>query len=332
LTRLWRQSWFILALVGVLGAGLALGLGERRASEAFLDAVPPALTTAVVLFLMAFSLDSHRLRDSLRRPAGAVWGSAVNLGVLPALAAACAPLLGLRDLALGLVVTAISPSTLATASVFTRRAGGNDAVSLLVTLLTNVACVAVTPLWLRALVSEHAEVRTAEVVRQLALCVLLPTLLGQLCAWPRAGRAIAEGHRARIGLVSQLLVLLIVSTAAVRAGLELRRHEAWPSAGDLAAMAALCLAVHAAGLASGWWGGGLLRLAPEDRIATAIAGSQKTLPVSLLIAASPSVASADAPFVIFPLLTYHSIQLVLDTAIADAWRRSRSSAGSRAGP
>ena len=332
MSRLWRQSWFLLALVGVLGAGLTLGLGERRVAEAFVDAVPPALTTAVVLFLMAFSLDSHRLRESLRRPAGAVWGSAVNLGLLPALAAACAPLLALRDLALGLVVTAISPSTLATASVFTRRAGGNDAVSLLVTLLTNVACVAVTPLWLRALVSEHAEVRTAEVVRQLALCVLLPTLLGQLCLLPRAGRAIADRHRARVGLVSQLLVLLIVSTAAVRAGLELRRHEVWPSAGDLLAMAALCLLVHAAGLAGGWWGGGILRLAPADRIATAIAGSQKTLPVSLLIAASPSVASADAPFVILPLLAYHAIQLVLDTAIADAWRRRRSSAGSRARP
>jgi sodium/bile acid cotransporter 7 len=132
--------------------------------------------------------------------------------------------------------------------------------------------------------------------------------------------------------VSQVLVLLIVATAAVRAGLELRRHESWPSAGDVAAMAALCLVVHAAGLGAGWWGGGLLRLPPEDRIATAIAGSQKTLPVSLLIAASPSVASGDAPFVIFPLLAYHAIQLVLDTAIADAWRRGRSSAGSRAGP
>ena len=332
MSRLWRQSWFLLALVGLLAVGLAIGFGERRAAETFVGAVPPSFTTAVVLFLMAYSLDSHRLRDSLRRPAGAVWGSAVNLGLLPALAAACAPLFALRDLALGLVVTAISPSTLATASVFTRRAGGNDAVSLLVTLLTNVACVVVTPLWLRALVSEHAEVRSAEVVWQLAVCVLLPTLLGQLCLWPRAGRAIADRHRGRIGLVSQLLVLLIVSTAAVRAGLELRRHEAWPSAGDLGMMAALCLAVHVAGLASGWWGGGLLRLAPEDRIATAIAGSQKTLPVSLLIAASPSVASADAPFVILPLLAYHAIQLVLDTAIADAWRRTRSSAGPRSGP
>ena len=329
---LWGRWWFLLALVGLLAAGLAIGLREQHAAETFIGAVSPSFTTAVVLFLMAYSLDSRRLRDSLRRPAGAMWGSAVNLGLLPALAAACAPLLAPRDLALGLVVTAISPSTLATASVFTRRAGGNDAVSLLVTLLTNVACVVVTPLWLRSLVSEHAEVRTAEVVLQLVLCVLLPTLLGQLCLWPRAGRAIADRHRARIGLVAQLLVLLIVATAAVRTGLELGRHVAWPTAGDLGAMAALCLVVHAAGLASGWWGGGLLRLAPEDRIATAIAGSQKTLPVSLLIAASPSVASADAPFVILPLLAYHAIQLVLDTAIADAWRRTRASTGWRAGP
>ncbi|HEV7734385.1 MAG TPA: bile acid:sodium symporter [Candidatus Binatia bacterium] len=324
MARLWRQYWFLLALAAVLTLGLATGLGAPTVATLYVELVPLSAATALVLFLMAFSLDSHRLRDSLRRPAGAVLGSVVNLGVLPILAAACARGLALPDLALGLILTGISPSTLATGSVFTRRAGGNDAISPLVTLLTNTACVVVTPLWLTLLVSRAAQMDTTAIVRQLAVCVLLPTVLGQLFLWPRIGRALADRHRARIGSVSQLIVLAIVSGAAVKAGIELQRHGAWPSAVDGAVMAGMCLLVHVAGLESGWYGGALLRLPPEDRIATAITGSQKSLPVSLLIATNPSVVTEDAPFVLFPLLAYHATQLLLDTIVADTWRRRRT--------
>jgi len=323
--RYWRQFWFLIALVTVLFVALMAGLfGPRNAAHSFLAVVRPNVTTTIVLFLMAYSLDSSRLRDSLRRPAGALWGSAVNLGLLPLVSAACAQGLSLRDFSLGLMIASVSPCTLATASVFTRRAGGNDAISLLVTLLTNIACVVLTPLWLHALVSQQAEIDIAGIVRQLVLCVLLPTLVGQMCLWPQVGRDLAERYRAHIGFVSQLMVMLIVAVAAVSAGLELRVQPVWPSFGNMATMAAMCFLVHTAGLAAGWYGGELWRLAPEDRIATAIAGSQKTLPVGLLIATNPSVVPPGLPFVAFPLLMYHAIQLVMDTAIADAWRTRRS--------
>jgi sodium/bile acid cotransporter 7 len=308
----------------VLIAGLASGLvGPRAAATTYLAVVRPNVTTTIVLFLMAYSLDSTRLRESLRRPAGALWGSVVNMGLLPLVAAGCSQGLSLADFSLGLIIMAVSPCTLATASVFTRRAGGNDAISLLVTLVTNLACVVLTPIWLQELVSRHAEFDTAGLVRQLVYCVLLPTLVGQLCQWPRAGRALAERYRAHIGFASQLMVMAIVSVAAVSAGLELRAQAMWPSFGDVAVMAAMCLVVHLVGLAGGWYGAELWKLSPEDRIATAIAGSQKTLPVGLLIATNPSVVPPGLPFVTFPLLMYHAIQLVVDTAIADAWRARR---------
>lgn len=323
MARLWRQYWFLVALAAVLAVGVTSGLHAPRAATAVVEVVPLSTLTALVLFLMAFSLDSRRLRDSLRRPTGAIWGSMVNLGLLPILSALGARVLAPPDLALGLILTGISPSTLATGSVFTRRAGGNDAISLLVTLLTNTACVVVTPLWLVLLVSQTAQMDNTAIVRQLALCVLLPTVLGQLCLLPRIGRGRADRYRAWIGSVSQLIVLTIVSGAAVKAGLELGRHGAWPSAANGATMVAMCLLVHVAGLASGWYSGVPLRLPPGDRIAVAITGSQKSLPVSLLIATNPSVVTGDAPFVLFPLLTYHVTQLVLDTMVADAWRLRR---------
>jgi len=322
--HIWQQSWFLISVVLVLIAGVAAGLnGDRSAAEGFLRVVRPNFTTTVVLFLMAYSLDATRLRDALRRPAGAVWGSLVNLGLLPLVASFCSRIVSPDDFAYGLVIAAVSPCTLATASVFTRRAGGNDAISLLVTLLTNIACVMITPVWLRTLLSKDAALDLANVVQQLVVCVLLPTIVGQLCLVLPVARTLADRNRKQIGFVSQLIVLLIVSLAAVHAGLELRRQSVWPGWADFLVMALMCSAVHGCGLVIGWYGGACWPLSPEDRIATAIAGSQKTLPVGLLMVTNPSVVPPGMPFVAFPLLMYHAIQLVVDTAIADAWRIKR---------
>ena len=47
-----------------------------------------------------------------------------------------------------MIVAATAPCTLASAAVWTRRAGGNDAVAILVTFITNATCFLVTPFWL----------------------------------------------------------------------------------------------------------------------------------------------------------------------------------------
>ncbi len=51
----------------------------------------------------------------------------------------------------------ITTCTLATASVSTRQAKGNDAISLLITLATNLVSVFLTPLWLKWTISMEAD-------------------------------------------------------------------------------------------------------------------------------------------------------------------------------
>jgi sodium/bile acid cotransporter 7 len=57
-----------------------------------------------------------------------------------------------------------------------------------------------------------------------------------------------------------------------------------------------------------------LRLPREDRIAVGIAGSQKTLMVGLQVALA-------CQLLILPMVVYHVGQLIVDTIIADRWRR-----------
>lgn len=313
------QSWFLISLVVLLSGGMVWGwVTTEDWRQLTVGRVYPASTTVAILFLMSFSLDSSRLRDSFRSPRPVIWGTLVNIGILPLLAWPLARYFSLPDFALGLMIAAAVPCTLATASISTRQAGGNDAVSLLVTMLTNVISVVLTPLWLKWTISMEAEIDLVPVIANLAGTVLLPTILGQVARLlPALGR-VAVDQRVRISIVAQCLVLLIVTKAAVEAGGRLQQQAVWPAGSDFAALVAACAGLHIVAMLIAEVGGRWLKLPRVDRIATIFAGSQKTLPIGLLLAAMPAITGDfSLPFITFPILLFHAVQLIMDTAIAD---------------
>ena len=319
------KSWFLVALLVLLPGGMMWGWSASEVWRvATAGRVQPAATTMVILFLMSFSLDGGKLCEAFRAPRPVLWGTLVNIGLLPLLAWPLSMTHGLADFSLGLMIAAAVPCTLATASVSTRQGGGNDAVSLLVTLLTNVLGVVLTPLWLKWAFSTDADIDTGPIIRSLALTVLLPTIVGQLARQiPSLGRH-AIARKFQIGIVAQSLVLLIVTKAAVEAGGRLQVQNEWPTAIDFARLAIECAGLHALAMVIAEYGGRGLGLSRLDRIATVFAGSQKTLPVGLLLAAMPAVTGGRSlPFITFPILLFHAVQLVMDTTIADRMARSR---------
>lgn len=314
------RHWFLCALAVALIGGLMAGCqGRQSVVQTALQGAHPAIVTAVVLFLMSFSLDTSRFRDALRYPLPVIWGAIVNLGLTPFLAMPLAGLQSRSDFSLGLMIAAIAPCTLATASVFTRRARGNDAISLLVTLVTNLACVVVSPLWLAVILRSNAHIDLTGVTAQLVYCVLIPTLVGQGAQLTRWGSVISLRFRAVMNLASQWLVLLLVVVAAMRGGMILRDQPTGPAPVSLLILTFSCLGVHGASLWIGWMGAKALRASTETAIAVALSGSQKTLPIGILMATHPLVARDDAPFVTFPLLAFHAGQLIIDAVLADRW-------------
>lgn len=319
-----QQHWFLSLLCLILIGGVSFGqFGPPGLAQGFIHWVQPQVTTAIVLFLMGFSLDSSKRREALQRPLGSLWGCLVNLGLLPLLVWPLAAMQSLVDFQAGLILTAVVPCTLATASVFTRKAGGNDAVSLLVTLITNVACVVVTPFWLQIWFGRSQSFDFFAMVQHLMWCVLLPTVAGQCLQIPQPCARFAGQHRARIGMLAQLIVLLLVCVAATQAGLVLRQQAQWPTVVSSVVMLLSCITLHLAGIVVAWQGARVLRLHRSETIAVAIAGSQKTLPVGLLIAATPGLLGEAAPFVTFPLLAYHAAQLIIDGMLAEKWSSAK---------
>ena len=318
-----RNHWFLIALgvvfaVGFFGGGrleFLLGWETFRGGIVF-----------AVMWATGVTLRAEAVRRSVASPLPAVLAIGINLAVVPAMSLAVvrvAPewLIPYR-LAGGLFVATLVPCTLASAAVWTRRAGGDDSVALLTTVVTNLACVFVVPVGVWVGLGQAAEVSAAAQMAKLTLLVAVPLLLAQAM---RAGgvAAWADRHTSRLGTASQIGILAMVLFGAIASS----RSVAGGSAGgggwySVPAVIAAGISIHVGVL---WLGVAVARALGVDRprqIAVGFSGSQKTLMIGLQIAIDSGVS-------VVPMITYHLAQLFLDTLIADRWRATSGSVPAR---
>jgi sodium/bile acid cotransporter 7 len=288
--------------------------------------LPGEVLVAAVTFIMALPLETRALWSAARRPGPAWLATALNSGVAPPLGWLASRALPL-ELATGMIVATSVPTTLATAAVFTRRAGGNDAVAFLVTIITNLACFLVIPAWLWLLVGgeAQADIRSAEIdygqiAIGLILLVVLPIVVAQCLRQSRIIGAWAARHKHSLSLVAQIGVLLMVLLGAVDCGERLgaASNGSAISAGSITMMVLAVTAVHVTLLLLGFGLSKALGFDRADAIPVAFAGSQKTLMVGAYLAV------AVGPLAILPMVAYHAAQLIIDTLLAD-WLRNSSS-------
>ncbi len=349
MSEYFKRHWFLTMLAALIAAGLTLGLrGWGPAVKPWAARLNPQATIAAILLLMAYTLDTQRIRAAFRAPGPVCCGFAVNFGFVPLAGWLLMGVQQSADFRLGLMIAAAVPSTTAAASVITRKARGNDAVSLLVTLSTNILCFVMTPLWLSLAASQRVEFDLGRMIVDLLKSALVPTVLGQLLRQPARLHHFADRHKLSISVVAQVLIELMVFTAALDAGTKLRDMQTGlpptqtaaidhanvgvaSDAGPQVTLAAVgiawtsCVGLHVAALAVGWLMARGLKFSRADSIPVAFSGSQKTLPTGLLVA---SMFAAEHPFAMFPMLLYHASQLFIDTLLAERWAGSSRDATS----
>jgi sodium/bile acid cotransporter 7 len=303
------KRWFLIALVATLVLGA--WLYEPLTPIASLKPLRYAIV-AIVLFLMALPLETQTILGSMKRPRAVLLPVAVTFGLLPLFAFLVSQFLN-RPMAEGLLVAAVTPCTLASASVWTRRAGGNDTIAILVTVVTNLSCFIISPLWLIALLGESVDLQIdfTDMVIKLAALVVLPMTLAQLVRIHRPLGSWATKRKNTLSSLAQCGILFMVFTGAVGIGHRIFSEQEEALLGsDVALMIVAVLTVH---IVMFWTGIGLgrsIRLSREDTIAVGFAGSQKTLMVGLQIC-------MDAGVLILPMVAYHIGQLFVDTLFAD---------------
>jgi sodium/bile acid cotransporter 7 len=267
---------------------------------------------------MSLPLDASAMWQAVRRPKAVLLAVAINYGLLPLTAWGVSWALR-PDLALGLLIVASIPTTQASCAVWTRRAGGNDAVAVMVTVVTNLFCFLLTPFWLATMTGNKVTIpiEPMDMMLELSVVVVLPMAAAQVLRLYRPVGRWATARKTPLSVLAQTGLLMMVFIGAVQAGLKLQTNATPISAGDTAAMLASVCGVHLAMFYAGLLLGRLLGIRWEDRLAVAFSGSQKTLMIGLHIALSPTFNNGLA---MLPMVAYHVCQLLLDALIADRLR------------
>lgn len=314
------RRWFLILLFVVIPLGLYIGYSASpdrvRTFPKYLVTYASGGLTALILFLMSSTLENHKLIQSFRSPGPVLWGSLVNYVLVPLLALPLLTLQKTMDFRIGLMVAASVPSTLAAASVWTRKAKGNDAVSLLVTMLTNSICFLVTPLWLTLGLSNTVHLDPREMMVKLFLSALLPISVGQVMRQWTAFRTFADRGKGGFGALAQICILAIIFWGSIQGGNSLKRTGGAATGPGLGGGAVIivwgsCIAVHLTAALTALLGARYFRFSREDATATIFAGSQKTLPIGIFVA--DIMMQLGYPFASLPMLMYHSSQLLIDT-------------------
>ncbi len=244
------RRWFLLALAVMMAAGFC-GAGSPQMAPLVRLAESVGVrygVVAVVLFLMALPLEARAMWRTLRSPGPPLLGVAMNSIALPlvawSLVATVGHLLLSRDMALGLLTAAATPCTLASAAVWTRRAGGNDAISIMVTVITNASCFLVTPFWLWQMTGESAQIDAPQMIVKLALFVVLPMVLAQVTRIARVIGRWATQHTVALGVTAQVGVLIMIFFGSVQAAQRFARHGGRPIVVELLVVIVAVVVIH----------------------------------------------------------------------------------------
>ena len=173
-----KERWFLICLTLAVSGGYTFSDPLKALAE--LGAIRNVVL-ACVLFVMSLPLEFQKIVSSIRQPWPVLLATSITYGLLPLFAWCLVPLLQ-GELGIGLLMVAATPCSLASAAVWTRRAGGNDVAAMLISVVTNLSCFFVTPVWLkwttgRAVLMDGLMI---DMMSKLGLLVVLPMILAQL--------------------------------------------------------------------------------------------------------------------------------------------------------
>jgi bile acid:Na+ symporter, BASS family len=272
---------------------------------------------------MGATLTARDFRDIVREPAAVTLGMVVQLVLVPLATFGFLRLLGVHGgVAVGIALLASIPGG-TTSNIFTYFARGNSALSISLTGLTTLACLATTPLILAALISDQLPVDftmpTGQIVIEIAFTLLLPLALGMsyLYMYPRQAVAVSKWC-----IRASLLGIVLIVVGSMSAG----RLDIEAFGIDNVLLVVYFAIVLTA---TGWLAPRLFRLSRPDCIAIEIEVIVRNVNLGVMLKASlfPAATAATSQLghaVLFTLLLYGGLQLTIAPLLIVLYRRPRS--------
>lgn len=285
-----------------------------------------ATQLALAMLGMGATLSVADFVGVFRQPRAFVVGAVVQVVAVPLLALALTAVLSPPPgIAFGLLLVAAMPGG-AMSNVVTYFARGNVALSIALTAVITLTCIATTPLVLRLLAGELVRddfaMPVAAIAFDIAVCLLAPLAAG-MAVGTVLGTTARRSAFARWCIRLSLTVVVAIAVGSAGAGrLDLGAHHLAP----LAAIVLLPILAQMAGTVPGW----LLGLSRADLAAIAIETSIRNTNLALLLKASlfpatPGVADPLADGVLLSALLYGgaAAPLAIPLVFAHRWLARR---------
>jgi sodium/bile acid cotransporter 7 len=225
------------------------------------------------------------------------------------------------DLVLGVLFLCLLPSTVQSSIAFTSIARGNVAAAITSASLSNLAGVFITPLLVGLLIGSQLGDFDLSSVGNIALQILLPFAIGQLCR--RFIGAFLQRHARMTSFTDRGAILLVVY-AAFSEGMV---AGVWSQVNgtDLVWILGVACVLLGVILSITFFGAKLLGFSREDQIAILFCGSKKSLATGVPMAGILFAGQA-VSLVVLPLMIFHQIQLFVCALLAQRFAQQADTA------
>ncbi|XP_022134333.1 probable sodium/metabolite cotransporter BASS4, chloroplastic [Momordica charantia] len=325
------DNFLPLALVTAVAAGFAnpsLGcLADRYYLSKF--------STVGIFVVSGLTLRTAEISASVEAWPVAVYGLASILLLTPYFSRLILQIhLHPQEFVTGLAIFTCMPTTLSSGVALTQLAGGNSALALAMTVISNMLGILAIPFSISKFVADGVgiTVPTKELFRSLVLMLLIPLIFGKILRESFKGVAdFVDENRKLFPRINAILLSLVpwMQVSKSRSLLLMVKPEAFLVAIGMGTFLHLSLlAFNALGIRIlAAVSGGSQSVFSRRRNASAVllVASQKTLPVMVAVVEQLRGALGKSGLLVLPCVAAHIIQIIIDSFLVNFWPRSDDS-------
>ena len=268
----------------------------------------------IAFFITSLTLDTSSLSKHLLQLKAPLAAMISSLGFIPLLSWLLASFVFPLEYVIGVCIIATAPVTIVSGTVMTALGRGNIPLSLFICVLGNFIGVFTIPFSLKLLIEGGGDVNlpAIKMLSSLVISVLVPIILGNLSQSRLKG--CLSRYQQAFSVFQQCIVLLIIFNAVAGSGTNIRAAGA-----TLPLLLAFIIFLHSLILAMNYGISKIIGLDRPSTTAFTIHTSQKTLAVSYLVWSG--YFANQYPLALIPGIVYHLTQMIMDTFVAEKFRK-----------
>ncbi|XP_062173401.1 probable sodium/metabolite cotransporter BASS4, chloroplastic [Alnus glutinosa] len=235
-----------------------------------------------------------------------------------------------QEFVTGLAIFSCMPTTLSSGVALTQLAGGNSALALAMTVISNMLGILMVPFSISKFIADGVgvSVPTKQLFRSLVLTLLVPLILGKVFRESFKGLAdFVDQNRKLFSKFSALFLSLVpwIQVSRSRSLLLMVKPTVFLIAIGMGALLHVILlafnALAIQSLSAVTAGSKSIFSKKENASALVLVASQKTLPVMVAVVEQLGGAFGESGLLVLPCVAAHLNQIILDSLLVNFWLR-----------